>query len=170
MHAKLMQMMAKKKDAKPMSEMEKKAKLDSVNELRDAAQEAMGGKLDGLKKVSVLSDSSQGLKHGLDKARQVMSGAEDQDLMEQAESNKADPFEKSHDELSGHMNPHDERSKHMMSEGGDVESEESPEHEASESPEEESSEHEEDDMSEDEINQELERLMELKKKMESKRS
>ena len=156
MHDKLLKMMAKKKDAKPMSDMEKKAKLDSVNELRQAAQEAMGGKLDGLKTVKVASDSTEGLKRGLDTAREVMSGPEHDDMVEQAESDKGVPFNKEHDELSGHMNE-DESSE-----------EESPEHEASESSEEEASEHPE--MSHEELDAELERLMALKNKMGSKKA
>ena len=42
MHDKLLKMMAKKKDAKPMPDMEKKAKLDSVNELRQTAHIVTG--------------------------------------------------------------------------------------------------------------------------------
>lgn len=76
MHEKLMKMMAKKRDLSPS---EKKAKMDAVHEMRGAASEMMGNKMDGLKKVSIMSNSKQGLAHGLDKAKQIVSqGQEDQ--------------------------------------------------------------------------------------------
>lgn len=76
MHEKLMKMMAKKRDLSPS---EKKAKMDAVHEMRGAASELMGDKMDGLKKVSVMSNSKQGLNKGLDKAKQIVSdGQEDQ--------------------------------------------------------------------------------------------
>lgn len=76
MHAKLMKMMAKKRDLSPS---EKKAKMDVVNGMKSAASELMGNKMDGLKKVSVMSNSKPGLEMGLNKAKQIVSdGQEDQ--------------------------------------------------------------------------------------------
>ncbi len=85
MHEKLMKMMAKKRDLSPS---EKKAKMDAVHEMRGAASEMMGDKMDGLKKVSVLSDSKQGLSKGLDKAKQIVS----QDQQDQMSSDAEAPY------------------------------------------------------------------------------
>lgn len=60
----------KKKEGK-MPSHEKDAKMSVLSHLRDMAQESMGGKLSGLKKVSVMSDSKEGLKEGLSKAQEL---------------------------------------------------------------------------------------------------
>lgn len=85
MHEKLMKMMAKKRDLSPS---EKKAKMDAVHEMRGAASEMMGDKMDGLKKVSVMSNSKQGLAKGLDKAKGIVS----QDQEDQMQSNAEAPY------------------------------------------------------------------------------
>lgn len=57
----------KKKEG--MSDVEKEAKMNVVRSLRDQASEMMGDKL---KKVSVMSDSPEGLKQGLAKAQEIV--------------------------------------------------------------------------------------------------
>lgn len=65
----------KKKDAQgEMSDVEKSAKSSVLEDLRDQASKAMSGKLHGLKKVTVASDSGSGLEHGLDKAKEMLGG------------------------------------------------------------------------------------------------
>ncbi len=132
-----------------MPEHEKDAKMSVLEHVRQMAQDMMKDKLDGgMKKVSVASSSKEGLKEGLDKAREMMGNNESEDGMMHGD------------------------------EHGDLESEESgesPMHEASESAEEEMSEHEEghedeEDMSEEELDKKLAELMAKKKKMESKKS
>ena len=59
----------KKKDG--MSDNEKQAKMDAISGLRDVASNAMKHKLDGLKKVTVASDSPKGLEKGLDIAKKL---------------------------------------------------------------------------------------------------
>lgn len=148
MHDKMKKMLHKKRDLNPN---EKHARMNVVKHLRDMASEDMGHKLDGLKKVSVMSDNQHGLEKGLDKAKQIVSNPEMKSLVEGAENpySGAEPF----------------------AEGGEVE--ESPEHEMSESPLEESQEH---DLSEfhgldmDQIDEKLQQLMELKRQMEAKES
>ncbi len=76
----------KKKDGKTMPEHEKNAKLGVMEDLHKMASDAMGSKLGGLKKVTVASDSSEGLSHGLDKAKEIMNGNEMQHGLEDAES------------------------------------------------------------------------------------
>ncbi len=133
-------MLAAKKSGGGMSDMEKDAKMGVVQAMKDMASKAMGEKLRGLKKVSVASDSPEGLSAGLDKAKELLNAhveSEDNDAMGEIEG-------------AGH-------DLHSMGE-------ESPEHEASESPEEEASEHgsEFDSLSEDEIDQKLQELMKMK--------
>src|ERR1019366_5223425 len=87
MHAKLKAMMAKKRDLSPN---EKKAKMDAVHEMRGAASEMMGDKMDGLKKVSVMSNSKDGLAHGLDKARDIVSQGQEGQMSSDAEAPYSD--------------------------------------------------------------------------------
>ena len=87
MHEKLMKMMAKKRDLSPS---EKKAKMDAVHEMRGAASEMMGDKMDGLKKVSVMSNSKDGLAHGLDKAKQIVSQGQQDQMSADAEAPYSD--------------------------------------------------------------------------------
>lgn len=65
--------MMKKKDKK-IDGVEKDAKMSVLSSLRDMASEAMGDKLKNLKKVTVASDSEEGLKKGLEKAEEIVEG------------------------------------------------------------------------------------------------
>jgi len=87
MHDKLKKMMAKKRDLSPS---EKHAKMDAIHEMRGAASEMMGHKMDGLKKVSVMSNSKQGLAKGLDKARGIVSHDEENQMKMDAEAPYSD--------------------------------------------------------------------------------
>jgi hypothetical protein len=57
---------------KGMSDSEKKAKLAALKEAHGMASGMMKEGLDGAKKVSVMADSKEGLKKGLDVAEQVI--------------------------------------------------------------------------------------------------
>ena len=85
MHEKLKKILSKKRDLSPN---EKHAKMDVVKHLRDMASEAMGDKLDGLKKVSVMSDSPEGLKAGLHKASEIVSDPQ----MDQMKNHAENPY------------------------------------------------------------------------------
>lgn len=61
----------KKKDGGKMRPEEKEAKMGVLENLKQAMSESMSGKLGGLKKVTVASDSTEGLKKGLDKAKEI---------------------------------------------------------------------------------------------------
>lgn len=65
---------------KKLSGVEKKAKMKVVEDMRDMASKAMGDKLHGLKKVTVASNSSEGLKEGLEKAEDVIESKESEGL------------------------------------------------------------------------------------------
>lgn len=87
MKDKMMKMLAKKRDLSPS---QRQAKMDVVNQLRDIASGEMRDKMDGLKKVSVMSDSQEGLEHGLDKAKQVVSSDEMEQMKDHAENDMGD--------------------------------------------------------------------------------
>jgi len=68
MNPKFMKMLEKKRDLKPH---EKAAKMGVLKDMKDAASEMAGDKL-GLHKVSVMSDSPEGLEEGLDQAHNAV--------------------------------------------------------------------------------------------------
>ena len=67
---KLLELKAKKKQLDPI---DKEAKTSVVKGLQRAAEELMGEKLNGLKKVTVASNDKEGLEKGLDKAKDMLS-------------------------------------------------------------------------------------------------
>lgn len=71
---KLMQKLDKK-GAKDMHPLEKEAKLGVIKELSRQAGSMLGDKIHPMKKVTVASDSKEGLKAGLDKASGIVEGA-----------------------------------------------------------------------------------------------
>jgi len=162
MHDKLMKMLGKKRN---LSEHEKNAKMDVMKEMRDEASSAMHDKLGGLKKVSVMADSHEGLKHGLEKAHDLIGSQDDQEqAMAQGGKVASDDEleEMTEDAENAGADAEHAREEHEGEGSEEDESEESPEHEASESPEEEMSEH---GMSEEEIDAQLKHLMSLKEKL-----
>ena len=58
-----------------MKQMKKQAKIDAIKAMRSIASDAMKGplkdKIEGMKKVTVAADSSEGLKKGLEKAKEL---------------------------------------------------------------------------------------------------
>lgn len=67
----------KEKDKKHgmLSDMAKHAKMSVLKDVHNMAAQDMAGKLHGLKKVSVMSNSPAGLQHGLDKAKELLGHA-----------------------------------------------------------------------------------------------
>lgn len=141
----------KKKEGKTLSPVESAAKGSVLNELKDMAGHAMSEKLNGLKKVSVASDSPEGLKHGLEKAHEIVSGGMQNDMVDDAEGGEQD----NEDMLGAHGESAGE-------ELGDSELEDSGKSEHN--PMDESSmkkDHE--DMTPEELDQEIKKLHELRK-------
>lgn len=68
----LEKLMEMKKGKKPLSENEKKAKMSAVKDLSSIAKEAMSDGMKGLKKVTVASNDEEGLKSGLEKAKELL--------------------------------------------------------------------------------------------------
>jgi hypothetical protein len=96
--SKFHEMMAKKRDMKPS---EKHAKMGVLKDLKDSLSDAMSDKMSSgpMKKVSVMSNSPQGLSAGLDKAKQMAGQSPDMDQDNQmseggiANSHMTDPSE-----------------------------------------------------------------------------
>jgi hypothetical protein len=112
-----------------MSDMEKNAKMSVLKDARDMAAHAMGQKLHGLKKVSVMAPDKEGLSKGLDKAKELLGGSED-DLHEPSEMPKDsdEPMDTDMSEISEH--PMDDH----HTPGPKSEMEEMPDSDADESP------------------------------------
>lgn len=180
LHDKFNKMLSKKKD---ISDNEAKARGDVLNDLQGMASEEMGKKL---QKVSVMSDSKEGLSKGLEKAKQIVSSPEMDGMVDHAENpyGDAESADEEHEGEEDHKesNVYSGREGNNYSEGGEVEGqeespdkgeyeavdqgspsedEESPAHEMSESPEE-----EDEEMSHDEIDQKIQELMALKQRMQ----
>jgi hypothetical protein len=191
MHAKMMKMLAGKKD---LSDKEKKAKMDVASSLRDDMADHMKQKLaKPIKKVSVMADSDSNLKKGLDKAKElVQSGPmmdSDEDMM--ADGGEVD-MDSDQDKLQSAQDSM--RKAFGYAEGGEVENDandlndaemEEPHeeqiHDRMSSPDEEETKYgdeQEDDSDEEEnefhgldmheVNDKLNKLMKMKSKMESK--
>jgi hypothetical protein len=62
--------MKKKKDKGEINDLEKKAIMKNLKDLSDSASEMMGDKLGSLSKVTVASDTPEGLKKGLEMAEE----------------------------------------------------------------------------------------------------
>jgi len=72
----------KKKGNEEMSPMVKQAKMGILENLRDMADSQMGEKLMNMKKVSVASDSKEGLASGLEKAKEMIESQADEESSE----------------------------------------------------------------------------------------
>lgn len=83
---------------KKLSPMEKKASSTVLDELRKHAQSKMNEKMKGLKKVTVASDSEEGLKKGLEKAEEVLDDTEDMEETEQEDVSPEDSEDSYDDE------------------------------------------------------------------------
>lgn len=62
------------------------AKSDILKEIKDVLSEGMAEKLKGMKKVTIASDTDEGLKAGLEKAEEVLDSRdemEDEDSMDE---------------------------------------------------------------------------------------
>jgi hypothetical protein len=112
MNSKFAEMMAKKKDMKPS---EKKAKMGVLHDLKSSLADSMADKMDGMKKVSVMSNTPEGMNAGLDKAKQLANKSspdmdQDPDMMSDGGmagmQQHTDSNEEEHTEYSG--TPHDD--------------------------------------------------------------
>ena len=92
----------KKKDGGKMRPEEKEAKMGVLENLKQAMTESMSGKLGGLKKVTVASDSTEGLKKGLDKAKEITGHLPESESEEDSESPAHEAAESVEEETAEH--------------------------------------------------------------------
>jgi hypothetical protein len=85
-------MIFNKDKMKKMSESEKKAKMTALKEAHGMASDMLKDKVSGLKKVTVASDSKEGLKKGLEKAEEIIGENESEDE-EMGEKDEAEASE-----------------------------------------------------------------------------
>ena len=85
----------KKAEGKPMSPSHKKAKGSVLSDLMEHLGSMGLEKVKGMKKVSVASDSKEGLKEGLEKAESIVEGEEESPEMELGEMESEDDMEES---------------------------------------------------------------------------
>lgn len=90
--------------AKKLSEIDKKASLNVLGDLKKLAQDEMKGKMASLKKVTVASDSKEGLKKGLEKAEEIISDKEiESEEPEMEESEVEESEEMSEEEIDARI-------------------------------------------------------------------
>lgn len=163
------EMKDKEKKEGNLSDLAKHAKMSALKGVHDWAAEDMKGKLDGMKKVSVMSNSEEGLGHGLDKAKEILAHAmtghspveehdenqEDREHMDDILEPKEMPEEEAEME-AGEDGEHEEE----MSEG----MEDKQNHEMPRTPKPEHDGMSYDDLSEDELDKKIAHLHMLKNK------
>lgn len=85
------------KKAKPLSPEAAKAKATSLKEMMDMLKDGMGKDIAGLKKVTVASNSPEGLKEGLEKAKDILNKKEienpEEESLESPEEEKSEMSE-----------------------------------------------------------------------------
>lgn len=132
MSMKMEKLMEKKKDSgKELDPMYKDSKMSMLKALHKEMSDMMAGGLkdhQGMKKVEVASDSPEGLKHGLDKAKDLLEGSDEEEAGESADE-ESNEDQLGQDEADEHDVHGDDRF------GVDPEMEEAAEHGDSEEPE-----------------------------------
>lgn len=110
MNDKMMQMlMARKKEGKDLSAPDKKAKLEALTGMKSMASDMMSDKLKGLKKVTVASNDPQGLKSGLEKAKEMIEGSPEEEASESpSEEHKEDSMMSSDEEQNEQPDEYDQ--------------------------------------------------------------
>lgn len=102
MHPKFQKLLEKKKkEGKSLSDVEKEAKMGVVDDMKKMAMDEMSNDLHrGLKKVTVASGDKEGLKKGLDKAKELLDKAPGEE-----ESPEHEAQESSEEEAAEHEEP-----------------------------------------------------------------
>lgn len=87
-------MFKKKMKSEGMNAIDKEAKLAAVSEMKKMAEDAMSEKLGGLKKVTVAAPDDESLKHGLEKAEDIVESklgeSEDESEMEEESEDESE--------------------------------------------------------------------------------
>lgn len=127
-----------------MSEPEKMAKMSTLNNIKKTMSSAMMDKLKGLKKVSIMSDSPEGLQEGLHAAQKIVEGSPEEEQQESPEEEAQEPS--SDEEQMADIMEKDSRGL-------------SPEHAG-----------EEEHLSEEDIDQEIAELQAMKEKLKQRKT
>lgn len=93
---KLVEMLKKKKaGGHELSETDKSAKMNVLDDLKSHAQDMMGDQMKGLKKVTVASPTKEGVEHGLDKAKEILHNVpfEDKDEIQGDDADTESDYE-----------------------------------------------------------------------------
>jgi hypothetical protein len=143
MRDKLMERMGKK--GKKLNPLEQKAKMDVVKSLSEQAGSMLGDKVKAMKQVTVAAPDKKGLVEGLEKAEDIIEGDE----------NEASVSEMMKDKASDDMESDEE--------GSEMESEDEEESESDDMMEECK------DMSPEELDDKIQKLLELKKEKLAKK-
>lgn len=151
----------KDKKKEGLSDLAKHAKMSVLKDIHDFAADDMSSRLKGMKKISVASDSSEGLDRGLDKAKEILAHAVTGRSPVEAHDENLEDAEAIDDVMEPKEMPENEPN---MKDGQDEVEEESPEHESMENSEHEEMEHEHPEMSEEEIDKQIAHLHMLKNK------
>lgn len=98
-------------EGKELNPIDKDAKMGVLKDLHKMASDSMADKLHGLKKVTVAAPDEEGLKHGLDKAQEIVSDMPG--MLEEAEDGHPEEEleESSEHELS--ESPEEESAEHQ---------------------------------------------------------
>lgn len=103
---------SKKDSKKKMSSNEKDAKMSVLKSMKSLAEDEMRKRLNGMKKVSVASDTTEGLEKGLDKAKSIV----DQEEMMSEESEEPTEEAMVDTEAMAHMRSEDSEQEPMSEE------------------------------------------------------
>lgn len=134
-----------KKGAKDLDPLEKDAKMGVMKELSRQAGSMMGSKIHPMMKAEVASDSKEGLKAGLGKAKQIIEGSPEE---EAGESKEEEIQEGDHDAGPAEGSAEEEAGESKSEEDAEIEAEHA-------------------DHSPEELDAKIQKLIELKHKKES---
>lgn len=137
--------------ARKLSETEQKASSAVLDDLRKTAQDMMKNKLTGAKKVTVASNTKEGLKKGLSKAEEILG---------------VDDHSEDEDSVPGKLDAHQMLKEHLQH--GEESEDESAAEDLLEGPEGELEEAESEDLSPEAIDARIKELMALKAKKQAK--
>lgn len=103
-------LLEKKKSKGMLSDEESSAKMSVLKNLRGQSNDSLSEKLKGAKKVSVMSDSQEGLEEGLDKAKEILHskptelGSPEEEMEKMTGYEGDDPYSDcSEEELDEHL-------------------------------------------------------------------
>ena len=89
----------KKKGKQEVNPMQHSARGNMLDALKSAMDGEMGADVHGLKKVTVAAPDASGLEHGLDKAKGMLAGADDESAEDPKEEASETPSEEDSEDV-----------------------------------------------------------------------